>query len=115
MRPTPAAVDAWMTVPRVARLVRAARAYAGITIPELADRLGLGVATIKRIEAGERAPKQLELWAIAKACDLPDEWFDSELRTSVGKATSRTQRFEERVDLRLQRIEAALGMSQNGD
>lgn len=76
--------------------------------------LGLGAATIKRIEAGVRAPKQLELWAIAKACDLPEEWFGSELRPGVCSWASQTARFEERVDLRLERIEAALGVGQNG-
>jgi transcriptional regulator with XRE-family HTH domain len=99
-------------LPRTARLVRAARAYAGLTIPGLAERLGLGVATIKRIEAGVRAPRILELWAIAKVCGVPNEWFGSEF--SDPDESSPEPDFAERVDERLERIEAALAIRGNG-
>lgn len=51
--------------------LRAARAYAGLTQPELADRLGVGRMTIVRGEEGEREPKRMELREIAEICGVP--------------------------------------------
>lgn len=58
------------------RRVRAARAYAGFTLDELAERAEIGRSTLVRIEKG-RAPKQRELNAIAEACDVPRAWFSA--------------------------------------
>jgi transcriptional regulator with XRE-family HTH domain len=60
----------------VGRRVKAVRAYAALSIPELAERLGVGAQTIKRIEAGRRAAKNFELWAIADICEVPRWIFD---------------------------------------
>jgi transcriptional regulator with XRE-family HTH domain len=60
----------------IGRRVRAARAYAGLTIGALADSLGMGARTIKRIECGERDARRYELIGIAEACGLPREFFE---------------------------------------
>lgn len=60
----------------VARRVRAARAYAGLSIPRLAEELGVGMQTIKRIEAGHRSARRYELWGIADICGLPPGFFE---------------------------------------
>jgi transcriptional regulator with XRE-family HTH domain len=59
-----------------ARRVRAARAYAGLSIPRLAKELGVGMQTIKRIESGRRSPRRYELWGIADICGLPSGFFE---------------------------------------
>ena len=62
-----------------ARRVRAARAYAGLSVNELANRVGLGLQTIKRIECLKRTARPFEVWAIAEACGLPREFFEVDL------------------------------------
>lgn len=59
----------------VARRVRAARAYAGLTFDELAERSDIGRSTLLRIETKGRPIKLPELLAIADACGLPRRWF----------------------------------------
>jgi transcriptional regulator with XRE-family HTH domain len=76
----------------VAKRVRAARAYAGLSIPRLADELGVGLQTIKRIEAGHRSPRRYELWGIADICGLPSGFFEASfdlLGTARRRATPR--------------------------
>jgi transcriptional regulator with XRE-family HTH domain len=51
--------------------IRAARAYAHLSQPDLAGRLGVSLATMKRIEGGQRPISTEELIAIAEACDVP--------------------------------------------
>jgi transcriptional regulator with XRE-family HTH domain len=59
----------------IARRVRAARAYAGLTLQEMANRVEIGRMTLIRIEREERPAKVIELNAIAEACGLPRGWF----------------------------------------
>ena len=94
----------------VARRVRAARAYAGLSVRELADAIGIGVQTIKRIEAGARAPRTMEVWAIAEVCGLPNEWFEMDVEGLANHAAAAADLLE-RVDRRLARIELQLGIS----
>lgn len=54
--------------------LRAARAFAGLSQPELADKLELGEVTYKLSERGKRRPPRRELLAIAEACEVP-MWF----------------------------------------
>jgi transcriptional regulator with XRE-family HTH domain len=61
------------------RRLRAARAYAGLTIDELAERIGVGRQTIVRNERGDREPKRMEIREIADACDLPLQFFSADL------------------------------------
>jgi transcriptional regulator with XRE-family HTH domain len=94
----------------VARRVRAARAYAGLSVRELADAIGIGLQTIKRIEAGSRAPRTMEVWAIAEVCGLPREWFEVDFDDLARHAAAAGELLA-RVDARLARLEAQLGIS----
>jgi transcriptional regulator with XRE-family HTH domain len=91
-----------------ARRVRAARAYAGLSVNELAGRIGLGLQTIKRIESGKRTARRFEIWAIAEACNLPREFFEVDLDL-LSRRAAVLQEALARVDERLDRIERRLG------
>jgi transcriptional regulator with XRE-family HTH domain len=54
--------------------LRAARAYAELSQPELAERIQLGEVTYAKCERGQRAVPRRELLAIAEACGVP-MWF----------------------------------------
>lgn len=56
---------------------RAARAFAGISQDELADRLGVDAQTVKRREAGAKEPKKAELIAVAAICGVPLEFMEN--------------------------------------
>lgn len=68
----------WPSPTELPRRVRAARAYAGLSIGELAADLGVGAKTIKRIEAGSRTVRPYELWGIAEICGVSREFFTEE-------------------------------------
>jgi transcriptional regulator with XRE-family HTH domain len=59
-----------------ARRYRAARAYAGLTQEELANKLGVDEQTIKRRESGKQEPKKAELIAVAALCEVPVEFLE---------------------------------------
>lgn len=86
------------------RRVRAARAYAGLSVNDLANRIGLGLQTIKRIESGKRTARRFEIWAIAEACGLPREFFEMDLELLNRQATVMHEALS-RVEERLARIE----------
>lgn len=95
------------TIGETARRVRAARAYCGLTASALAEQLGMGVQTIKRIEAGRRSVRPYEVIAIAEACGLPRAFFE----VPFGQLASQADRLDARldnVDSRLERIEQRL-------
>jgi transcriptional regulator with XRE-family HTH domain len=56
--------------------VRAARAFAGLTQDQLAERLGVDTNTIKRREAGTQHPKRGELLAIAAVTGVPESFME---------------------------------------
>jgi transcriptional regulator with XRE-family HTH domain len=91
-----------------ARRVRAARAYAGLSVTELANRIGLGLQTIKRIESGKRTARPFEVWAIAEACGLPREFFEIDLDL-LSRRASILQETLIRIDERLERLERRVG------
>lgn len=85
----------------VARRVRAARAYAGLSVYDVANAIGLGAQTIKRIEAGRRTPRSFEIWAIADVCGLPREWFTADFDALCRQAERQTallDRVEDRLN-----------------
>lgn len=57
-----------------AQWIRAARAYAEKTQPDMAAVLEMSVKTYKWIEMDRREAKRSELLAIAEACEVP-MWF----------------------------------------
>lgn len=59
------------------RRLRAGRALAGITVEQLAERLGpgLGAKTLYNVERGEREIRPMELREVARACGLPFAFF----------------------------------------
>jgi transcriptional regulator with XRE-family HTH domain len=50
--------------------LKIARARAGLTLTELADKAGVGVMTISEIERGIREPQATTIHKIAKALEL---------------------------------------------
>src|SRR3954451_17915597 len=92
--------------PEIARRVRAARAYSGMSVSDLADVVGLGVQTVKRIEAGKRTARPFEIWAIAEACALPREFFDLDFK-ELWSAGSAQRQMLARIDGRLDKLEPA--------
>lgn len=75
----------------LAKRVRAARGYAGISQRELAARLGVDDKTVKRTEAGQRDPKPPELNAIAEICGLPRAFFTEDLTETFRLAAERNE------------------------
>jgi transcriptional regulator with XRE-family HTH domain len=74
----------------------------------LADRVGLGLQTIKRIEAGKRTARPFEVWAIAEACGLPRDFFQADFR-ELCRVAAAQQEMLTRIDSRLDQLEQALG------
>jgi transcriptional regulator with XRE-family HTH domain len=68
----------------LANRIRAARAYARLSQPELANRLGVGRSTLVRIELEQRGLKDFEqhaiLDSIAKICGLPPAFFTADFK-----------------------------------
>lgn len=66
-----------MTPELVAGCVRAAIAYRDMRGPDVAAATGINVATLRRIvsKTNPRGASPDELYAIAKATDVPLEWF----------------------------------------
>jgi transcriptional regulator with XRE-family HTH domain len=61
--------------PDVMARIRAARAYADLSQPELADKIGMSLPTYKRAELGKRPVSTEELLSIARACDVPPQFL----------------------------------------
>jgi transcriptional regulator with XRE-family HTH domain len=79
-----------------------------MSVSDLADAVGLGVQTIKRIEAGKRTARPFEIWAIAEACGLPREFFDLDFQELWSAAAAQNEMLA-RIDGRLDKLERALG------
>lgn len=67
------------------RLIKA-RQSAHMTQHEFANATGLGVATIKRFEAGTHQPKRATLLGWAVACGVDPEWLEH--GTDTGTVTT---------------------------
>jgi transcriptional regulator with XRE-family HTH domain len=102
---------------QTARRVRAARAYAGLSVNALAERLGVGAQTIKRIEAGRRSARPYELWGISQICGLPREFFDGNFEAMSSEAVAvagALARLESRLDDIERVVTAAYATASNG-
>jgi transcriptional regulator with XRE-family HTH domain len=59
----------------ITKRMRAARGYANLTQPELAERIGMSLPTYKRAELGTRPVSTPELLTIARVCDVPPQFL----------------------------------------
>jgi transcriptional regulator with XRE-family HTH domain len=76
--------------PELRKRLRAARGYADMSQPELAEHFGWSRSTIVRIEEGTRSLKDYELGRIAEVCDLPIGFFSVDFScTAQGSANHR--------------------------
>ena len=92
---------------------RAARAWRDLTQEQLADELGVDVATVKRREAGDGDPKRSEQIAVAHICDVPVE-FMTDGFPALGAEPTRSEmreRLETLEDLVRFLVGAASGVS----
>lgn len=87
------------------RRIRAARAYSGMTLNELADAVGMGRMTLYRMENGQRDVKRMELREIAEACDVPYEFFAADWAT-LGDDAGQLDRIEQKLDRIIQTADA---------
>ncbi|MEA2483117.1 MAG: Helix-turn-helix domain [Thermoleophilaceae bacterium] len=99
-----------LAVEELARRVRAGRTYAQLSVAELAERIGMGAQTIKRIESGRRAARRHEVWGIAEACGLPRAFYEVDFEFLLEKAEAVTEVLS-RIDDRLARLEARGGIA----
>jgi transcriptional regulator with XRE-family HTH domain len=92
--------------PVYAARYRAARGFADLTQPELAEKLGVDAQTIKRRESGAKGPKKGERMAVAAICGVPFEFMEdgwgalepSEIRALLDRQTELLERIEGAVD-----------------
>ncbi len=87
----------------IAREIRDARKRARLTQKELAERMGVTQPSISRIEKGESLPEKKTLVKIAKALDLPDDFFLEKLtptpyNSSIKHIMDRLKEIEEKVN-----------------
>jgi transcriptional regulator with XRE-family HTH domain len=85
---------ALMTAAELGKRVRAARAYAGLSQEELADKVELSQPTLARIEKGERQARWIEIMGIAEVTGIPRIWFTGDLPPSVDMPSEALERIE---------------------
>jgi transcriptional regulator with XRE-family HTH domain len=105
----------------IAARIRAARAWARLTRPELAERLGRSKSTIERMENGDPAAlgvgsskKLARLWVeLAEATGIPSVFFLAkwDVEEQMREKRQASEKLEQRLEARLARIEGALGLS----
>lgn len=92
--------------------IRAVRNYKGMTQGELADRLGISLATMKRYESGERPISTEELLAIAEAVSIPPDFmlygFDAIAQQHAAETPTACQRRFAVIEGRLGELEAQI-------
>jgi transcriptional regulator with XRE-family HTH domain len=72
-----------MSAEELGKRVRAARAYAGWSQDELAEKIQVSQPTLARIEKGERQARWIEIMGIAEVTGLPRIWFTGELPSDL--------------------------------
>jgi transcriptional regulator with XRE-family HTH domain len=110
--PTVSAID------ELAKRLRAARGYAGLSQEGLAAQVGISPATLKRVESGQRSLRRFErqafIAAVADATGLPVRWFTVDFETlaapeSLSEAVPRDPEwFEAKVRDALSALQDAL-------
>ena len=68
-----------MSAEELGKRVRAARAYAGLSQEELAEKIQISQPTLARVEKGERQARWIEVMGISEVTGLPRIWFSGEL------------------------------------
>lgn len=84
--------------------LRAARGYAGLKQPELADKLGVSVETLSRMENGRTTVSDKTRYTVAEICGVPGAFMDvgfDPLRRPITDAERRLIDFEELFEERL--------------
>lgn len=79
--------------------LRAARGYAGLKQPELAEALGVSVETLSRMENGRTTISVEACHAIARICEVPTAFMDA------GFAPLRRIDFEDLLEERMGLLE----------
>ncbi len=64
----------------IAAALVAARREAGLTVAQLAEKLGKPVAVVTAGESGEESVGETYILAVLKACGLPKDWKPSASR-----------------------------------
>lgn len=99
--------------------IRAVRNYIDITQHELADRIGVSLATMKRIESGARPISTDELLAIGAACNAPAEFmlqgYDAIISTTATDIPFDCLRRFANIDVRLLELETKLNRLYSDD
>lgn len=94
------------TTDETAHRIRAARAYAGITQEDMADRLGISIVTYKRIEQAKRDVDLGEVKRISEITGMPIEFFSVDLKALADSETQKAQL--EQVQTRIQGLVSRL-------
>jgi transcriptional regulator with XRE-family HTH domain len=102
----------------MAARIRAARAYAGLRQNRVAELLGISVAALRRIEAGETRPDPEQLDRLAVLCSVPAEFmrygFEPLLteikknRRLVQRDLARNRALIEQIDERTEAMKTAM-------
>lgn len=92
--------------------IRAVRNYAELTQNELAEKLGVSLATMKRIESGTRPISTDELMAVGEACGAPAQFMLNGWDAITERPMDRTplesiRRFAD-IELRLSEVESQI-------
>lgn len=94
--------------------IRAARGYANLSQPGLAEALGLSTQTVKRMESGERPVRLMELRQIGEVCQVPREFMEggwaalTAIHHGSNNLSERMQSLSEELNERMERLEREL-------
>jgi transcriptional regulator with XRE-family HTH domain len=64
-------IPIWTTLDRLIK----ARNVAGFTQAKMAEELGVSLATVRRIESGEKAASRMEIYGWGVTCGVDPEWI----------------------------------------
>ena len=73
--------------------MRAARAYAGLSVRALAEKVSdddISARTLRHLEQGEHLATTEQLEAVSKACGVPTAWFELDWQAAGSSETALT-------------------------